>query len=148
MVVRNEVIDAHRDAIVDLTVAYSWAVDTGDGESLAALFTPDGKFQGADGSVTQGAEDLKKFAVRVHESRPYHLQHIAFNHQFRALSASVVEVRSYVHVYTGSADGPQLLGMGTYLDTVEHTSGGWLFKERQFEGLGRSERAVTQHLGR
>ncbi|WP_267279184.1 nuclear transport factor 2 family protein [Arthrobacter sp. CDRTa11] len=128
-------------------MSYSWAVDTGDGEALSNLFTSDGKFQGADGSVTQGADDLRKFAVRVHESRPYHLQHIAFNHQFRALNTTTVEVRSYVHVYTGSADGPQLLGMGTYLDTVEHTSDRWLFKERRFESLGRTERAATQPLG-
>jgi uncharacterized protein (TIGR02246 family) len=126
-----------RQEILDALVGYSWAIDTGDAAGVADLFVPDGKFEGADGSVSQGREALEAFARRVHGSRPERLQHVTSNHQISAAEPDVVHVRSYVHIYVGEGAGPRLLGMGSYTDTLRNTDDGWRFESRRFDSWGK-----------
>ncbi len=135
MAAPTELDPRDRQAIIDLLVAYSWAIDTGDAAGVSALFSPDGSFRSSDGSVTTGLAELERLAARVHD-RPFRLQHIASNHSLQVLEPDTVRVRSYVHIYAGEPSGPRLLGMGSYDDIAIRMEHGWRFSSRQFESWG------------
>jgi uncharacterized protein (TIGR02246 family) len=125
-----------RQAIVDVLVAYSWAIDTGDTEGVADLFAPQGQFCGADGTISRGRDQLLAFADRVHRSRPYRLQHVTSNPVYEVIEPGRVRVRSYVHIFAGEPGGPRLLGMGAYDDLLVHSAGQWRFESRRYESWG------------
>ena len=123
---------AERQAVVDVLVAYSWAIDTGNCSRLAGLFAGEGEFRGSDGTVSKGREELEAFAARVHGSRPYRLQHVTSNHEFTFTDRQTVEVRSYVHIFGCPPEGAQLLAFGSYDDVLTKVDGAWLFTSRAF----------------
>lgn len=135
MAAPTELDPRDRQAIIDLLVAYSWAIDTGDAAGLSALFSPDGSFRGSDGSVITGLAELERLAARVHD-QPFRLQHVASNYVLQVLEPDTVRARSYVHIYAGDPSGPRLLGMGSYDDTAVRTERGWRFLSRQYESWG------------
>lgn len=127
---------AEHQAIVDVLVAYSWAIDTGDSPQVAELFAINGEFHGSDGTITKGREQLEAFATRVHGSRPYRLQHVTSNYELDFVDSQTVEVRSYVHIFASPPEGPHLLGMGSYSDVLIKVGENWLFKTRAFSSWG------------
>src|SRR3546814_11354122 len=96
MAAPTELDPRDRQAIMDLLVAYSWAIDTGDAAGLSALFSPDGSFRGSDGSVITGLAELERLAARVHD-QPFRLQHVASHYFFHVFEPDTPPAPSTLH---------------------------------------------------
>lgn len=116
--------------IQQLCARYNHAVDHGDGEAFAAMFTEDGTLRA--GSEISGRPALAAFAASVPGSLP-NPRHVATNIVIdgdgTAAAASV-----YLHVWASvGADGATLLvTAGQYEDRLVSQDGTWLFASRVF----------------
>lgn len=123
-----------RLAIQDLVARYAWALDTGDDEAYAQLFTPDGVFI-ERGQPFAGREAL---AAHVREltavMRPGNRHH---NTQllFESGDANRVVIRSYSsHIYEPEPGAAKVIRMqGHYRDVCVKLEGSWYFAERSWD---------------
>jgi uncharacterized protein (TIGR02246 family) len=116
--------------IQQLCARYNHAVDHGDGEAFAAMFTEDGTLLA--GSTVSGRAALAAFAASVPESLS-NPRHIATNIVI-AGDAGAATVSAYLQVWArvGADTAPRLVTSGQYDDRVVAQDGGWLFASRVF----------------
>jgi hypothetical protein len=121
--------------IQQLVAHYPYALDRGTdhGRVYAALFTPDGVFQG-NGQNLKGREELAKAADKG-EDAPWNVGHFMMNHVIEPGPNGGAVGKQYL--LTMSAFGPEENGRRAvsirqwhYEDVYEKTSEGWLFKSR------------------
>jgi len=121
--------------IQQLVAHYPYALDRGTdhGRVYAALFTPDGVFQG-NGKYAKGREELAKSADRGDDA-PQNVGHFMMNHVIEPGANGGAVGKQYL--LTISAFGPEVNGRRAvsirkwhYEDIYEKTSEGWLFKSR------------------
>ncbi len=110
-----------RDSILQLLYAYNHAIDGGDADRWAGMFTEDGSLDAA-GRVFAGREELVRFAEGVHGMR-----HVVVNPVVE-VSGDTATVEAYVVVYRGLT--PTVIG--TYEDRLVRTTAGWRFHRRVF----------------
>jgi ketosteroid isomerase-like protein len=110
-----------RDEILQLLYRYNHAIDSGDAEGWAALFTDDGVFEVA-GQVMSGREAMVGFASGVNG-----LRHVVAN--------PVVEVvgdTATVQAYLFAFGGTTMVISGSYEDQLVRKPDGWRFAKRSF----------------
>lgn len=120
---------ADERAIVALTVAYCWALDTGDYERLRDVFAPDATARlgeecaGIDAIIARVARALDP----LDDS-----QHMVANHEVR-LDGDRATCRCYFqaqHVRRAAPGGPNYMVAGRYEDDLERTPDGWRIRRR------------------
>jgi uncharacterized protein (TIGR02246 family) len=127
-----------RQAIDEVMWRYARALDTGDADAYAALYTPDGQFS-AGGTVTKGREALKKMiggpraaAQPGTPARPQ-LYHTTANHQIVFIDKDHARIDAY-HITGAAGSGretpPRLAGIGRSIDELERVNGQWYIKSR------------------
>lgn len=120
-------------AIIDVTIAYCWAIDTRDWEALGRVFVPDATavfgsrlLDGLD-AITQR---LERTLSRLDSS-----QHTVSTHQVR-VDGDTATSRCYVHAQHVRAavatdgDGPLYVVAGRYDDQLVRTDDGWRIAHR------------------
>ena|SRR5579863_1714748 len=110
-----------RDEILQLLYRYNHAIDSGDAEGWAAMFTADGAFEVA-GQAMSGREALVGFASSVHG-----LRHVVANPVIE-VAGDTATVRAYLVVFQGTTTSV----VGSYEDELVRGSEGWRFAKRSF----------------
>jgi hypothetical protein len=118
-----------RQAIVDLTVAYTYALDTKDWDALDQVFTPD-----ATAFLTEelnGREAIKARVRRALEGLDVS-QHLIGNHQIdiegdRATGRCYLQAQ---HVRDAAPGPPNFIVAGRYDDRYVRTPDGWRVERR------------------
>lgn len=118
--------------IQQLYAAYAHALDRGDGERFASLFTADGEFTGGRGpgrgaeirTPIKGTEALKAMGGRGGS------RHFTTNLVVRPTSATTAKGSAYLLLYNVRVVPPVFVETAIYDDTLEKTPQGWKFKAR------------------
>lgn len=132
-------------AIIDLTVAYTWALDTKQFDELRNVFTPDatGMLHGV------ACDDAEAIIARISGAlvRLDASQHLIGNHQVR-IDGDTATCRCQLqsqHVKHGTDGGDTYLIGGTYDDRLVRTADGWRISHRTMqETWSAGNRAVVK----
>ena len=103
---------------------YVQAVDAGEGDAAAALFTPDGVFEGAVESPLEGRDAIRDFFTRRELVSPPRRHHVT-SMDAQLDPDGVVRATTYLQVV-----GLGGLTAGYYHDEFEHVDGEWLFRRK------------------
>lgn len=115
-------------SIQQLYARYNTAIDTGDGETFAACFVPEGVFNPGH-ALLEGREAIAEFAISTHKNMP------AMRH-----NATNLVIDGDGNQGTGSAfligylANPEykVIVTGRYRDVLQKSETGWAFTERIF----------------
>jgi len=129
-----------RQQIDELMWRYARALDTGDADGYAALYTTDGQFS-AGATATKGREALKKMIAGTRQPqagappaapRPP-MYHTTANHQIVFTDKDHARIDAY-HITMVSGAGretpPRVAGVGRSIDELVRVNGQWLIKSR------------------
>ncbi|CAN5399203.1 nuclear transport factor 2 family protein [soil metagenome] len=127
-------MDTDRQAIVDLAVAYCWALDTRDWDALDRVFTADATAVLGSPLLT-GVEAIKQ---RVRQAlRPLDTsQHMVNTHQV-SVNGDTATSRCYFHAQHvrraagGDGASPNFIVAGRYEDRLVRTIDGWRIAHRE-----------------
>jgi len=125
-----------RQAIVDVTVRYCWAIDTRDWTDLANVFTEDAEADYGFMPVIRGLPQIQALVRRVLTPLDTS-QHMVTNHQIEAREGDV-RSRCYFHAQhtrRGVEGGAHYIVAGIYRDKWAHTAAGWRIRARELEVL-------------
>jgi ketosteroid isomerase-like protein len=120
---------ADRQAIVDLTVDYCWALDDRDWDALDRVFTPDATAELL--ADLAGVEAIKARVRRALEPLD-DSQHLVATHQVR-IDGDRATCRCYLqaqHVRRGVEGGENYIVAGRYEDEMVRTADGWRIARR------------------
>ena len=130
-----------RQAIVDLTIAYCWALDTKQWDALDDVFLPDATALLATPAPLQGVEAIKERVQRalvpLDDS-----QHLVANHQVavdgdEATCRCYLQARHVRHAAAGADGGPHFIIGGRYEDRMVRTAQGWRIAHRELVSMWR-----------
>ena len=138
----SEVLREARDRqqIEELMWRYARALDTGDAEGYAALYTTDGQFS-SGGNATKGREALKKMIAGTRQPQAGAQQavprppmyHTTANHQLVFIDKDHARIDAY-HITLVAGAGretpPRVAGVGRSIDELERVNDQWLIKSR------------------
>lgn len=127
------IADADYIEIQQLYARYCFALDKGNGEDFAALFTADGEFVGgrgpgnakADRPARKGTADLVKFAS-VSGTRHFNTNLILTP----TADANIVHGAVYLLLYSARTVPPSLVETAICDDVIVKTPQGWKFQKR------------------
>lgn len=124
-----------RFAIQDLFARYSWALDTGDPDALAATFAPDARLVEEvfeDPDIWEGHEGIKAMARHYMASPNFPgRQHHATMPLYEPTGPDSCRAKSFVFVTEVHGEPPMVLRFsGYYQDDLVRVGGQWLFKSR------------------
>ena len=114
--------------ILQLYARYNTAIDSGDDESFAGCFIPDGHFDSGM-AVLEGREAIAGFARQTHENVPalrHNATNIVVDGQGEAACGS-----AYLIGYLAGADHKVIM-TGRYDDELAKTAEGWRFTKRVY----------------
>lgn len=114
--------------IEQLYARYNTAIDTGDGETFAACFVPDGHFNPGH-SQLDGREAIAAFAVDTHKNLPL-MRHNATNLVIDGDGDAATGSAFLIGYLAGSEY--KVIVTGRYRDDLVRTAEGWQFTNRQF----------------
>ena len=133
-----------RAEIEDLMWRYARALDTGNGEAYAAVYTPDGQF-GTGANATKGTEALKRLAggqprtpapgAAAAPARPP-MYHMHANHAITFTDKDHARFDAYYLTAraAGGQDQPlQVLAVGRSVDELVRLNGKWLIQVRNVQ---------------
>jgi ketosteroid isomerase-like protein len=115
-----------RDAIRELMARYNHAIDGGEAEAWAGLFTADALFE--TGQEFRGTDELVAFAEGVARSGR-RTRHVVANEVIE-VDGDGATCQAYLLLYAGSP--PQLALTGTYDDELLRIEGSWRYSRRTF----------------
>jgi uncharacterized protein (TIGR02246 family) len=123
-----------RFAIQDLYARYAWALDTGDHETYATLFTNDGVFveRGVPYRGRQAlAEHVRDLATRMAPGNRHHNTQLLLEDG----DDRRCRLRCYsTHIYRPQPGAPQIVRMqGFYKDVCVKVDGLWYFEKREWD---------------
>jgi hypothetical protein len=132
-----------RAQIEELMWRYARALDTGDAETYASLYTPDGQFS-AGSNATKGREALKKMITGTGQpregaqgaaapARRPPMYHMTANDQLRFIDKDHARIDAYYITMFGAAgqETPaRVAAVGRSIDELERVNGQWLIKSR------------------
>ncbi len=116
-----------RMAILDLSAAYNYYIDTGESEKWADTFTADGVFDGAAGKA-QGRDALVAFSEQFGTDYPGAM-HFTDNHLFEQ-DGDTMKHKCFLSFQVPSEDGTNLILVG-YEDDLVKIDGAWKFRSRR-----------------
>ena len=128
-----------RAEIEDLMWRYTRALDTGNGDAYAAIYTPDGQFS-AGATATKGREALSKMvggganqaaAGTAKPARPP-MYHMTANHSVRFIDKDHARIDAYYLTASAAAGETPLrvVAVGRSVDELVRLNGKWLIKTR------------------
>ena len=133
-----------RAEIEDLMWRYARALDTGNGEAYAGVYTPDGQF-GTGANATKGTEALKRLAggqprtpapgAAAAPARPP-MYHMHANHAITFTDKDHARMDAYYITAraAGGQDQPlQVLAVGRSVDELVRLNGRWLIQVRNVQ---------------
>lgn len=132
---------ADREAINALMWHYARALDSGNAEAYAAVYTPDGQF-GTGATATKGTEALKKMIIGVEEGRAKNkaagkpvapMYHMTADSWIEFIDDTHARHHSYWMTVFGSAgqgSAPSVAAAGRGVDDLVKVNGKWLIKQR------------------
>lgn len=116
-------------AIIDLTIAYCWAIDSKDWEALRLIFVPEATaLLGDERDGIESIIDRIRAALTPLDTS----QHMISNHQV-TVNGDEATSRCYLqaqHVRRSADGGHNYIVAGRYLDRFERTSEGWRIVRR------------------
>jgi len=120
---------AERQAIVDVTIRYSWALDSRDWDALDEVFTAD-----ATADLGRPLEGRAAIKGRIRDAlAPLDAsQHVVATHQVE-LDGDRATCRCYLqaqHVKAGTDGGELFMFGGRYEDRFVRTAAGWRIQHR------------------
>ena len=129
-----------RAQIEEVMWRYARALDTGDAEGYAALYTTDGQFS-SGANATKGREALKQMIAGARQRqagaqraapRPP-MYHATANHRLSFVDKDHARIDAY-HITMVAGAGPEtpprVAGAGRSIDELERVNGRWLIKSR------------------
>ena len=133
-----------RAEIEDLMWRYARALDTGNGEAYAAVYTPDGQF-GTGANATKGTEALKRLAggqprppapgAAAAPARPP-MYHMHANHAITFTDKDHARMDAY-YITAMAAGGPdqplRVAAVGRSIDELVRLNGKWLIQVRNVQ---------------
>jgi 3-phenylpropionate/cinnamic acid dioxygenase small subunit len=125
-----------RQAIVDGTIRYCWAIDTRDWAELAQVFTEDAEADYGFMPTLRGLAEIEALVSRVLTPLDAS-QHMVTNHQIETHGGGV-RSRCYFHAQhtrRGLEDGDNYVVAGIYRDKWSQTPAGWRIHARELEVL-------------
>lgn len=137
-----------RLAIIDVTVAYCWALDTGDWSALDDVFLPDATAELGTPLVLD-LDGIKKRVKSVLEPLDGS-QHVVSTHQI-TVDGDTATCRCYLmaqHVRDGVPGGDNLMLGGRYEDALIRTSAGWRISHRKLITTWREGNPKVVHPDR
>ena len=127
---------ADRQAIVDVTVRYCWAIDTRDWADLARVFTEDAEAEYGFVPTLRGLPQIRALVQQVLGPLDAS-QHLVTNHQIDARDGEV-RSRCYFHAQhtrKGLEGGANYVVAGIYRDAWTRAPTGWRIRSRALEVL-------------
>ena len=123
-----------RLAVLDLLARYAWALDTGDYETYASLFTPDGLFV-ERGTPYRGREAMAAHVRELARTMARGNRHHNTQVLFEEGDESQCRLRSYSsHIYQPGESREGVVRMqGYYRDTCVKVEGVWYFSQRVWD---------------
>jgi 3-phenylpropionate/cinnamic acid dioxygenase small subunit len=126
-----------RQAIVDLTIAYTWIIDHGQRDRLTEIFTNDAVFTMRDirGEGSERSFDgIDQIIAKIESSlgRVSISQHLISNQQVE-IDRNNATCGCYLqaqHTLRGTEGGDNYMMAGRYLDDVVRTDAGWRIARR------------------
>jgi uncharacterized protein (TIGR02246 family) len=143
----DDVIRQMRDRVEidDLMWRYTRALDTGDGETYASVYTPDGQF-GTGANATKGRDALKKMvgdararqaaAEAKGEPKRPPMYHMTANHVLTFIDKDHARLDAYyitAVAANGEANPIRVAGVGRSVDELVRLNGKWLIKTRNVQ---------------
>lgn len=138
----DEVLRQARDRaeIETLMWRYARALDTGDAEGYAALYTTDGQFS-AGGNATRGRDALKRMIMGTapgqagapQAARRPPMYHTTANHQLHFVDRDHARIDAYYITLIAGAGAdtpPRVVAVGRSVDELERVNGQWLIASR------------------
>jgi ketosteroid isomerase-like protein len=132
---------ADRQAIVDLTIAYCWALDTKQWAELDDVFLADATAMLATDAPLVGVDAIKARVERALAPLD-DSQHLVANHQV-VVNGDDATCRCYLqaqhvrHAAAGEAGGPNFMIAGRYEDRMVRTANGWRIAHRELVPMWR-----------
>jgi uncharacterized protein (TIGR02246 family) len=132
----NELQD--RQDIIDLAWAYSAAASRRDGDSMAKLFTRDGRLGGIAALVGQGDKDLVGREAIAQFFAPLYKETIELVHHLSQvvgleITADRATATTMIVEYARPKGGNLLLVLGQYEDEIVRVQDGWRFARRTLQ---------------
>lgn len=120
-----------REAIEALMWKYARALDTGNGEAYAALYTEDGQFGVGDNAV-KGREALRGLVGRGGGAAPPQLLHMTADSWIEFVDDTHAKHHSYWLTMRMGANGqpPSVAAIGVGVDELVKVNGQWLIQVR------------------
>jgi uncharacterized protein (TIGR02246 family) len=131
-----------RAEIEDVMWQYTRALDTGNGEAYAALYTPDGQFS-AGQNPTKGRDALRKMvgdprerqaaAEAKGEAQRPPMYHMTANHRITFIDKDHAKIEAYYLTAqaAGGANAPlRVAAVGRSVDELVRQNGKWLIASR------------------
>jgi 3-phenylpropionate/cinnamic acid dioxygenase small subunit len=118
-----------RQAIIDLTIAYCWAIDSHEWDTLRSIFVPE-----ATALLGDERDGIESIIARISSAlTPLDAsQHIVSNHQV-AINGDSATSRCYFqaqHVRRAAEGSPNYIVAGRYQDRLVRTAHGWRILRR------------------
>ena len=140
---------ADRTAIIDLTIAYCWAIDTHDWDALDNVFSDDVTAVLA-APLLAGVEAIKSRIKKALEPLD-DSQHMVSNHQVViAPDGNTATCRCYLqaqHVRNDAVGGPNFIIAGRYEDRLVRTPNGWRIQFRELVSMWREGNVAVLNPG-
>ena len=130
-------MSSDKEAIIDLAIAYTWALDTRNFHELDNIFTPDAK------GMLHGVECVGREAIKTRISKAVAwfdvTQHLVANHQVVVTGETATHrcQMQGMHVKAGTEGGENLWISGYYDDQLVRTPEGWRISFRLMQGTWR-----------
>lgn len=126
----QRVID--EQAVIDVAIRYTWALDFHDWDALDQVFLPDATADFMRPKLEEGIDQIK---ARIQRSLgPLDgSQHICGNHQV-SIDGDTATHRCYMHaqhIRNGTENGSLYVVAGYYEDKMERTADGWRIRFRK-----------------
>ena len=132
-------------AIVDVTIRYTWAIDTKDWAALDQVFVPDAT--GEMSAAGQRSRDEIVARIRGALEPLDDSQHIVSNHQV-TIDGDTATCRCYLHsqhVRAGAGAEPTYVIGARYEDQLVRTPAGWRIKHRKLVKMWTSGNREVVH---
>lgn len=121
-----------RNAIIDLFVRYTCALDAGDVETVVNCFAPGGSLESPAVGKHTGHPAIREFANRFarFRQRGNQLRHMITNFRMQ-VDGGTASVQCYLVVFLTRDGASRMLAPGTYdCELVKSAGAGWQFQRR------------------